>query len=156
MPINRTLLNLAIMPMKSRVLCCSNNLAAVADAYSHPLQMKKKQISYSSCHADEEVTIETTPSSIVDKEQVQPSRPLFRVPSLASEDFEDMLCLKRANPVYDEDDEEYPLSKRQRRVDERDDEEDAAQLERELSLCWGDRLVVDSEEEGYVILFQEH
>jgi hypothetical protein len=136
--------SLAIMPiiMKSRILCCSRNRAAVHDFnHSQPLSQMKKPI-------PEKAESRTT---LLEKEQEE-HEPAFRgIPSLTSEDFDDLLSLKRANPVYESDDEEdFRFVKRQRR-DERDDEEESA-VPQEVVLHWSD-LVVEDEELGYLLSF---
>lgn len=149
LPINRSTTNNFTMPLKSRVLCCSNNRAAVADAYSPiPTQTKKvlinrDNVTEKSSITSSEPAVETRTS--LDKEQVKPSETIFRTPSLISEDGDDMLSLKRANPVYESDDEEaaeyYSMpSKRQRTTSTT-----------ELTLCWEDK-IVETEEEGYQII----
>ena len=61
----------------------------------------------------------------LEKAQVQPA-PIFRsIPSLTSEDFDDIFSLKRASPVSDSDEEDFRFVKRQRR-EERDDEDEYA------------------------------
>jgi hypothetical protein len=83
-------------------------------------------------------------TTLLEKEQVQPE-PAFRgIPSLTSEDFDDLLSLKRANPVYESDDEQgFHFVKRQR-TQERDDEEESA-FPQEVVLYWSDRVVEDEE-----------
>lgn len=137
--------------MPSRILCCSNNRAAVADAYSPISQLKKslnREFVQKSNTVTSETTTDTTRTSL-DKEQVQPNESIFRTPSLISEDSDDdLLCLKRANPVYESDDEEAELFrmpiKRQRKNTTDNDT-------RELTLHWDDRIVED-EGEGYQII----
>lgn len=86
------------------------------------------------------------------KEQVQPIK-AFRTPSLVSEDFEDLLSIKRANPVYDSDEEDpdFRFVKRQRR-EERDEEEATGEstVPKEVILHWSDR-VVEDDEQGYLL-----
>jgi hypothetical protein len=92
-------------------------------------------------------------TALLEKEQEQPqSEPAFRgIPSLTSEDFDDLLSIKRANPVYDSDDEEdFRFAKRQRR-DETDDEEEFG-VPQEIVLYWSDQIVED-EEHGYLLSF---
>ena len=101
------------------------------------------------------VTADTEESRTLslDKEQVRPSESLdesvFRsTPSLISEDDgEDLLSLKRANPVFDQDEEceaDYFMpAKRQRRG-----------TTDSFTICWNDRIVQD-EEEGYQIILQK-
>jgi|EP00544_Gedaniella_sp_CCMP2646_P011746 hypothetical protein len=139
--------------MPPRVLCCSNNRAAVADAYS-PLPQMKKSIIREWEKLSTAVTSDTDQESrtSLDKEQVRPNESLdesvFRTtPSLIPEDDgEDLLSLKRANPVFDEDEEyeeDYVPAKRQRRS-----------TTDTFTICWNDRIVQD-EEEGYQIILQE-
>lgn len=133
--------------MKSRVLCCSRNRAAIHDIYdSSPSTQMKKPI-------PEKPEDESRTTQVLEKEQVQ-SEPAFRgIPSLTSEDFDDLLSLKRANPIYESDDEEnFRFVKRQRR-DERDDGEESA-VPKEIALYWSDR-VVEDEEHGYLLSFTQ-
>lgn len=137
--------------MASRVLCCSNNRAAVADAYS-PIPQTKRSIIREWEKLTATVTASTTSDSTelrtsLDKEQVRPSESLdsiFRTPTLVEDD--DLLSLKRANPVFDEDEEceqDYLPAKRQRRSTNDDS----------FTICWNDRIVED-EEEGYQIILR--
>ena len=138
------------MPIiQSRVLWCSRNRAAVHDVHSaYPTQTKKP------VKQDES----RTP---LPKEQVQPIKAFspikaFRTPSLVSddfEDFEDLLSIKRANHIYDSDEEDpdFRFVKRQRT--EEDDEEETtgeSTMPKEVILHWSDR-VVEDEEQGYLL-----
>lgn len=138
--------------MPSRVLCCANNRAAVADVYS-PIPQKKsiikewerKTLSDATSAEDESQTpLRMVQVVSLDKEQVEPEDSIFRTPSLISEDGDDLLSLKRANPVFDEeDDDEVELRmpvKRQRRSTTD-------------SLHWRD-LIVEDEEGGYQIVLE--
>ena len=84
------------------------------------------------------------------KEQLQPASAFRSIPSLTSEDFDDILSLKRANPVYDSDEDDIHFVKRQR-IEDRDDEEESS-VPQEGILLWYDQ-VIEDEEQGYLLSF---
>jgi hypothetical protein len=108
-----------IMPiiMKSRVLCCSSNRATVHDIYRYSptitTQMKKP------------IKPETESRTPLGKEQLQPASAFRSIPSLTSENFDDILSLKRANPVCDSDEEDFLFFVRRQLRQEKDDEEES-------------------------------
>ena len=134
------------MPIiQSRVLWCARNRAAVHDAHSaYPTQIKKP------------MKLQDEPRTPLAKERVQPIK-AFRTPSLVSkdfEDFEDLLSIKRANRIYDSDEEDpdFRFVKRQR-TEEGDEEQETGEstMPKEVILHWSDR-VVEDEEQGYLLL----
>ena len=135
-----------IITMPPRVLCCSNNRAAVADAYSPFTPQLKKSIVRKWEKVSETSSDQTTETrESLDKEQVQPTESIFRAPKLVSEDMDDLLSLKRANPILEDEEEEMP-AKRQRKSTTDD-------ISQALTLHWSDQIVED-EEGGYQIIIE--
>jgi hypothetical protein len=86
--------------------------------------------------------------SPLEMEQVEPA-PAFRgSPRLTSEDRDDILSLKRANPLYDSGEEDFRFVEHQWR-EERDDEGESS-ASQDVILYWSNR-VSEDEQRGYLL-----
>jgi hypothetical protein len=124
--------------VKSQVFFCFHNRATNHNVYHSPPQTQVKK------------PMKHEAESPFEKELVQPA-PAFRsISRLTSEECDDILSLKRANPVCDSDEEDFRSVKRQWR-EERDDEEESS-VPREVMLHWSNR-VAEDKEQGYLLSF---
>jgi hypothetical protein len=121
------------MIMKSHIFCCSRNHAAIHDVYySQPPTQVKKPL-----------------KPPLEKELPAKPAPAFRsIPSLTSEDCDDILSLKRANPVCDSDEEDFRFLFKHQWIEERDDEEESS----EVTLYWSSR-VPEAKSKGFYSLY---
>jgi hypothetical protein len=139
-PCHLTITIMTTILMKSRVFCCSHKHAAIHDVY----------------HAPPPPTKVTKPMKkpTLQKEPVQLS-PAFRgISRVISEDFDDILSLKRANPVCDSDEEDFPFVIKRQRRQERDDETESS-ASQNVVLHWSNRISED-EAQGHLLSFLQH